>query len=195
MAGGNLREIESVNSYPIAQEKDATPAEAPRIMPGRGVRPTVNEVGMALSAPTGGGKFGHPFMPSLFSGAVSFAKGLVDIYEPTIGGRRISDSRARLKLDPAKVNKNGESFVLIEVEPDAESEQGKQGILTPTARVEMVQDAEPDLFSETIGRQPVALIIFKGKTAIRAFPILFFNVRYERVKPAPGGGRVRHLFR
>lgn len=179
-----------MNSIPRPPEPEPTSAPAPRTMPGRGVRATVNEAGVAFSVPTRVARFGHPFRPMLFtSGAVSFAKGLVDLYEPKIGELRISDARALLKLDPMKVNKNGESFVLIEVEPN------ENGVLDEKSRIEIVQDADPDLHSETIGRQPVALIVFRGKTPIRAFPILFFNVRYERVEPAPGGGLVRHLFR
>ena len=51
-----------------------------------------------------------------------------------------------------------------------------------------------DFHDEKIGRQPLVLILWKNQRPFRAIDVTYFNLRYERVKPAPGGGIIRHYF-
>jgi len=157
-------------------------------MPGTGIRATVRDFGVAFSVETVNPAFPHPWKPRIGNGTLSLARGLVDVFTPTIAGRKMTDPRAELRLDPAKVNKNGESFIVLEVEPNA------LGKLDAQSRVEIVQDKDPDLHSDKIGRQPLAVVIFKGRSPVRAFAVAMFNLRYFFVPAVPGSGRARHLF-
>lgn len=174
------------------------PAADIKQMPGKGIRLTVSTLGNSYAVPSGSRNFKHPFRPSIGADTIKFSLGLVDVYEPKIKGVPISGGTDKpqpaLKLDPAKVNAFGETWIVLEVEPDLKSENGQKGLLGATARIELVQTAEPDLHSDTIGRQPIAMIAFKRGSVFRVFPIVHFNLRYQRVTPAPGGGPVRHLF-
>ena len=134
------------------------------------------------------GRFQHPFKPFLAAGYVTFLQGTVDTFTPKIGGKPIGDPNARLKLEPAKVNANGESWAVLEVEPN------DQGTLDEKSRIEIVQLAAVNFHDEKIGRQPLVLILWNEQRPFRAIDIAYFNLRYERVKPAPGGGIIRHFF-
>lgn len=169
---------------------ESRPSVALPTMPGSGLFAISNVLGNAFSAPQNITAFGHPWTPFLGSGVLTLSHGLVDTITPKIGKLPMTDPRAALKLDAGKVNDQGESWAVLEVEPNADT-----GLLDKDSRVEIVQLAEVDLHAEKIGRQPLALLLWRNKkTPQRALPIAFFNLKYLRVQPGPGGGPVRHLF-
>lgn len=160
-----------------------------RPMPGVGTRLTFSALGYSYSAGAGaGGRYLHPFKPALGGREVSLARGLVDVFEPVIGTEPISTG-ARLKLDPKVANERGESWVCVEVTPNAD------GLLDETSRVEIVHTATVRSFDPAIGREALALILWRSGRPWLAHAVVMFNLKYERVLPPPGGGPVRHLFR
>ena len=171
---------------PAAPIKQAAP---PVPMPGHGTRLTINDIGYAYNAPVVGNKFRHPFRPSLGPDVLKFSPGLVDVFTPKLGTLKMTEAQAVLKLDAGKVNKAGESWAVLEVEANETT-----GVLDAKSRIEIVQLAEVNLHDPKVGRQPLALLIYKGKTVVRVFSITMFNLKYLLVKPAPGGGSERHLF-
>ena len=170
---------------PAAPIKQAAP---PVPMPGHGTRLTINDIGYAYNAPVVKKNFRHPFRPSLGPDLLKLSPGLVDVFTPKLGSLKMTEAQAVLKLDGGKVNKAGESWAVLEVEANA------LGVLDAKSRIEIVQLAEVNLHDPKVGRQPLALLIYKGKTVVRVFSITMFNLKYLLVKPAPGGGSERHLF-
>lgn len=167
----------------------------PRPMPGVGTRLTANEAGFSYSAPVAGGQFAHPWKPSLGGFFLRFNRGIVQgeqVREPRIGGVPMSGGpgvpQPALKLEPGKANANGESYAVLEVEPN------EKGVLDGKSRVEIVHSTLTNSHGPKIGRQPIALILWKNKRPYRVLPIVHFNLRYERYVPPPGGGDVRHFF-
>lgn len=160
----------------------------PRPRPGMGTRLTVNMQGVSLSAPTGGITFAHPFRPSLAGTGVTLQLGLVEGRPPTINGVSLKE-RPRLELDAKVANANGESWVCVEVHPDAD------GLLPAESKIEIVHTNQVRSIDQALGRGALCLILWRDRRPFRAVAIKMFNLLYERVLPPPGGGVVRHLFR
>jgi hypothetical protein len=156
--------------------------------PGHGVRLTNYEgLGYVLGAPGGGGgRYGHPWRPFLGAGGVKLSKGLVEGIEPRIGSEAMSETV--LPLEASVANDAGESWLVLEVEPN------KEGRLLAAARIEVVHSRETVSFDPELGRMALTMILWKGGRPAQALPIAMFNLRYLRYQPAPGGGPVRHLF-
>ena len=159
----------------------------PQPRPGSGVRLTTNALGTTYAVPGGSPNYRHPFKCYLGAGVVQIRPGLVEgVFTPKIGGKPMTDAGVVLKLDAKKVNGNGESWAVLEVEPNEE------GILDDKSRIEIVQLAQVDLHEDKTGRQPLAQILFKQGSPQRLLSIVTFNLRYRRVKHATGP--VDHLF-
>lgn len=159
--------------------------------PGAGVRLTANEAGFAFSVPTAPGRFAHPFTPLLGGSSLKFSRGLVDGRDVTIGALPL-EGRAQqpsLKLTADKATAAGESWAVLEVEPDDAT-----GVLLPTSRREIVHSDTTTSLERTLGRWPIAMILWANGKPLRALPIVWFNLGYQRVIPGPGAGPVRHLF-
>ena len=174
----------------VVQARNPQPvARSARPMPGVGTRLTYSEiVGYSVSAAGTGASYPHPFKPALGNNQISLSRGLIDAFEPVIHGKPIS-SGARLELDPNVANANGESWVCVEVVPNAD------GILDKDSRVEIVHTATVRSLDPQLGRAALVQVLWKAGRAWLTQEIVLFNLQYERVLPAPGHGVVRHLFR
>lgn len=176
-----------MNAVPIFVAPPVETAKpGPNPMPGNGVRLTTNALGTTYGITPSSPNYRHPFRATLGAREMSFRAGLVDIFTPRIGDKPMTE--ATLKLDARKVNAAGESWAVLEVEPNAD------GVLTVDSRIEIVQLAEVLRHDEKIGRQPLAMILYKQGVPSRLLSIVTFNLRYERLKPADGGGAMRHFF-
>lgn len=177
-----------MNSVPFfAKTTEVVETRGLMPQPGAGVHLSTNELGTTYAVPPGTG-YRWPFKCLLGAGVVQIRPGLVDGFTPKIGGQPMTAANVLLKLDAGKANARGESWIVLEVEPDA------AGVLTPESRIEIVQRAVVNRHEPAIGRQPLALILFKDRRPQRVLPITHFNLRYYRVTPPPGLGAVRHLF-
>lgn len=153
----------------------------------KGTLLTSNAAGFGYEgAPGAGQQFGHPWKPFLSARTLQLSRGLVETFTPKIGEKRMDETVLELKADVA--NELGESWAVLEVEPDA------QGKLTKDSRIEIVHTKETVSLEEKIGRAPLTLILWRDQRPFRAIPVVHFNLKYHRVIPAPGGGPVRHLF-
>ncbi len=182
-----------MNNLPyLFAAEDTSGAHDLRPQPGRGTRLTINSLGQCVSVATPAASFAHPFTPSLATKSISFSKGLVDSFEPTIKKIPISGAdgvpQPALLLDPKNANANGESWACLEVEPN------DQGVLTKDSRLEVVESNNPVSIDPKVGRVALALIVWRNQRPYRAFPIVYFNLRYQRVLPAAGDGAARHFF-
>lgn len=173
------------------------PAQGTRLpQPGTGTQLTANALGYSVSVNVRGQKFAHPFRPSLGAAGLRFARGLVEGLEPKIKGVPLSGDSGHgqpaLPLEFKDANKDGDgglSWAVIEVEPDEED------MLTNETPIRMVHRNTPIVSrAPNIGRIAIAQIIWRNKRPVRVFPIVHFNLRYEKFVPAPGRGSVRHLF-
>lgn len=149
-------------------------------------------MGFVVSGDPGTGGFNHPFSVALIGGEVTVTKGLVEGMEPAINKVPISGdakhSQPRLKLNPSDVNEKGESWVCVEVTP---YEDGK---LDAKSLIEVVHRRTPFRADEKVGRHPLALILWDAEKPRSVFAVTYFNLRYYRTTPAPGGGARRHFF-
>lgn len=179
-----------------------SPAKAPRParpMPGNGTRLTAYDaIGFAIGAPRGGSSFGHPWKPFLGGSRLQFTPGMImsaalRVPGIKVGGRLVrldAETAPALVLTPDKANADGESFAVIEVEPN------DAGDITPESRVEIVhREVGGASLNPLIGRKAIALILWQERRPLRAIPLVHFHLEYERVDPTPGGGAVHHYFR
>jgi hypothetical protein len=99
-----------------------------------------------------------------------------------------------LKLDASLVNERGESFICLEVTPDAEGKVSEaDGSLRDGASVVVVQSDVPMLTVGEKGRTPLAMLVYReGATRPEVHQIAFFHFRYESAQPA--SGQRRHFF-
>ncbi len=180
-----------MNTLPIMHEEPRR-AELPRPLPGAGTRLTANELGYAVSMDAGNARFPHPFKPALSGFRLKLSRGLInEEFEPKIGTVPIGGLTGQkqpaltLRFDVAKAN---ESWICVEVEPD------DQGELIATSRIEIVHTNAPRSIDPKIGRGALAQVLWRNQRPFAVFEIVDFNLRYERILPAPGGGAVRHFF-
>ncbi len=168
---------------------ETSPSHTLPAQPGAGLEMITNRLGTAYSAPRSVSRYGHPWTPSLSSKTLTLSWGLVNgTITPKIGDLPMTDPKAVLKLSADKVNANGESWAVLEVEPNAD------GLLDAKSRIEIVQLSEVIYIQKTIGRLALALILFQGKSPFFAKHIVHFNVNYQRQVPPAGSGPTRHLF-
>lgn len=162
---------------------------------GASVRIGSNALGIWVEGPSGGADFSHPFTVLYGGGVARVSKGLIlgDVaVEPRIGDVPISGDDERpaptLAIDPALVNERGESWVCVEVTPDAEGKlSGK------TAKIEVVQRDHPIVTLGGTGRAPLAMLIFRaGSESARVLQIAMFHFRYATSQPATS--RRAHFF-
>lgn len=163
-------------------------------MPGKGTLLTAGAEGFAYSAPAGGATFNHPWRPFLNAFRLSLTRGTVNgIFQPSIrtGGRLVrmggdeKNPAPQLTLAPALANEAGESWIALEVEPT------ELGEITAATRLEIVHTATPVSHARSLGRKPLALILWKDARPVRAVPICHFNLNYVRVIDPIGA---RHFF-
>ena len=177
--------------FPFA--RPASHPAPPRPQPGAAARVTVNAHGFAHAGVPQRGKYPHPFRPELGGRSIRFARGLInEQFEPKIKGVPMSGTDRQpapaLTLDPSVANDRGESWCCVEVEPD------EHGELTAKSRIAIVHTATPRSLDPKIGRKALVQILWRKKVPFQAFEIVYFNLDYTRILPAPGGGAVRHLF-
>ena len=170
-----------------------TPSPAPTktapIQPGANMSMGRNPLGFWFNGPVASVDFSHPFTIQPGAGGIRVSKGLIlaDIsVEPLIRSVPISgdDKQAApvLKLDPSLVNDSKESWVCVEVTPNAD---GKLDPAGKASKVEVVQRDFPILTEGVTGRAPLALISFQ-KVSPQFFQIAMFHLRYVTSQPAQG---------
>lgn len=172
--------------FAFRDDRAATPVMQPR--PGTGAQLTSSALGFSYAATDGVVSYRGRFRPALAAQGIRFSRGLVEGREATIGKLPLSDPKAVLALKPGIENAQGESWACLEVVPDAE------GRLLPDARREIVHSDSPVSLDPALGRCAIALILWRARRPVQAIAIIEFNLRYERLIPAPGHGPVRHFF-
>jgi len=180
-----------MNTPPPKPPEPPKPQTAAPLRAGAGTRLTSTTIGQAIAVPSRGPRLGVAFRPSLNQGGISFSSGYVAGRMPTIGGTPIAPVKGAppvLKLDPAIVNARGESWVCVEVHPDA------RGLLPAESAVEIVQRSVPIVHASNLGRLALCLIVFEEKRPVLVHQVVHFNCGYERVLPPEGAGSARHLF-
>lgn len=160
------------------------------LRPGVGTLIGNTPLGFFISNPRSGMSFNSPFRPVLMGNSVRFAFGVVDGFEPTIGGKPISGGGGALppmlELRTSEISSTNESWAVLEVTPNAD------GVLDKNSKIEIVHRNSPTGQSTTIGRQALALIVWRNKLPVAVWPQVFFNLRYQQTKSATAG--VRHFF-
>lgn len=174
--------------------RDASPQASVigRPRPGVGTRLSFNSLGYSISANATGSTYAHPWRPSLAARGVQLALGLVDGRQATInkvpigGGPNVP--QPVLTLDPSMANDNGESYVCVQVHPDA------NGALPANSPIEVVHMTDWRSIDPNVGRGPLCMVLWQNGQPFRVVAIAMFHLQYARVQPPAGGGAVRHLF-
>lgn len=162
-----------------------------RVMPGSGTLLAATPLGHTVSAAPAGGKWNHPFKPTLYGAGLRFALGLVDGIEPTIGGVPISGGpggakQPTLAIEAGTANAAGESWACIELQTD------EKGDLAEGSAIEIVHRGEPFVSRGPVARHPVAVVLWKNGRPMRALAVTHFNLRHVAVRlPA---GFYQHYF-
>jgi hypothetical protein len=163
-------------------------------------------LGFYVSGKSSAGNFSHPFRPALGANFITFSKGLVDGFEPVIseGANKVPISgyekhpaSPRLSLDAKDINTvTQESWACVEVTPTEDGEiADAKGQLAAGVKIEVLHRSSPTAGpNDKAGRHPLALILWNDGRPMKVFEITFFNLRYFRTSPAPGGGPQRHYF-
>lgn len=171
----------------------------PPLRAGGGMLLGRNRLGVWLEAPHGGGgDFRHPWLVTATGAVARVRSGLVLAnvsVEPVIGGVPLSGTDRqpppKLKLDAEKTNEAGESWVCVEVTPDAEGKLDAEG---ETSMVEVVQRDVPVVSTGDTGRTPLALLVYRESRLVQVWQVAYFNFRYETSKGTEEGARRRHFF-
>ena len=165
------------------------PEQAPPLRPGANVLMGSNPLGVWVQGPSGGSGFSHPFTVSASGTGARISKGLVIAnisVEPVIGEVPISGNTTHrqpvLKLDPSLTDDLNQSWVCVEVTPNAD---GKLDAKPKTPQALVVQRSSPVALTGPKGRMPLALLLRKNDTW-QVYQIAFFHFRYEAVNPATG---------
>jgi hypothetical protein len=188
-----------MNTWPFPSQPTPAAAIVPSPRMGAGTRLTSNYLGYVISASSGGETFDHPWRPALGGGRLTLRPGTVGslggdgVYEPKIkvGGALVpmsGDERhgvPALVLEPGVANAAGESWAVLEVEPDSKGE------LVKKSRIEIVHTATPFSHTPTLGRHPLVQILWRNRRPFHVLAITHFNLRYVR-KVDPIG--TRHFF-
>lgn len=178
---------------------EGPPREIP-LQAGSGLRMGRNALGAWVEGPGNGTDFRHPFMVTVGSASARISRGLIVAetgIEPTIGGVPLGGDKKRrvpvLRLEASLVNDRQESWVCVEVTPDAEGKVADaKGVLVAGAKVEVVQRAAPVVTEGVTGRAPLAMLLYGERQVPQVFQIAMFHYRYMTTLPVHG--RRRHWF-
>ena len=170
---------------------DPTPKNT--IRPGAGTLIGSTPLGFFVSNPHSGMSFNHPFRPVLVGSGTEpglrFAPGVVDGFEPKIGGKPMSgtggDLAPILKLSGASAATT-ESWAILQVTPN------DKGLLDKESKIEIVHRTSLSSNIGKTGAQPLALIVWRNKLPVMVWPLVFFNLRYARKTSETEG--TRHFF-
>ena len=171
----------------------------PKLQPGMNALLSHTPAGPVISNPFAGVGFGHPWNPVLVgfrNGAgVRLSKGIVTniedgkMFEPTIGGVPMSGTEKvgapTLALDPSVAAAN-ESWVLLTFTPN------EKGLIDKDVKVEIVHRGTPGAGVGKTASIALAQIVWRDKHPTAVWPIVFFNLRYQRKTTATGA--IRHFF-
>jgi hypothetical protein len=167
----------------------------PPLRAGANVRMGRNSLGVWMSGRSSGGIFSHPFTVNVAGNNARVSKGIVlgDIsVEPLIGKVPVSGDAKHaqpvLRLDASLVDEIGQSWVCVEVTPDADGKLDPDG---KKSKVVAVQRAWPMVMEGETGRAPLALLVLKGNRW-EVHQVAMFNLRYITSKAE--GGKRRHFF-
>jgi hypothetical protein len=182
---------------PRVENQPAALPPTPPLRVGVNVQMGQNPLGMWVQGPSGGGDFRHPFPVTVSGSSARVGHGLIIAnvsVEPLIGRVPVSgDARRpqpRLKLSREMVNSRGESWVCVEVTPDADGNLDEEG---EASTVEVVQRESPLVTEGTTGRAPLALLVLR-KELWQVHQIAMFHYRYETSLPTAEGARRKHFF-
>jgi len=169
-----------------------------RLIQGGGVRLAYGAEGTAISAEDGGASFSHPFTVSVSGNGVTVSKGLVGNIEPVINGAPVSGDANSGQGQPTLAISAGQmdaatlqSWVCVEVRPKGD------GTLDPNAPPTITHGAMPTSTDPTVGRCPLALLLWASNGAAgpsQVYQVTYFNLRYERTNPGAGQGVAQHFF-
>lgn len=179
------------------QPRPVVPPTMPALRPGANVRMGRNPLGVWMEGPSGGGDFRHPYLVTASASGARVGKGLIlgnIAVEPRIGrvliGGDENNPQPVLKLNPALVNERGESWVCVEVTPDADGKLDEKG---ETSTVEVAQRDFPFVTEGETGRAPLALLVY-NEDRPRVFQIAMFHYRYQTSLGTGEGARRKHFF-
>ena len=166
-----------------------TQAGAAKIRAGAGTLIGSNPLGFYISNPNSGMSFNHPFKPVLVGAGkgagLRFSKGVVDGFEPQIGGKPMSSSL--LALTGEITSATHESWAVLEATPN------DKGVLDKDSPLKIVHGLAPGgMIGGTVARQAIALIVWRDKNPVMVWPLVFFNLRYARKVSA--SAPTRHFF-
>lgn len=160
-------------------------------MPGSGLLVQSNPMGASFSLPRPP-VFGPPFTVALGSNSVTISRGTVEGKEPMLNGVPISGAggpQPVLVLDPSIATAAGESWIVLELVPNAQGRLDDQSNLTIAHRNQSLSA------DDQLGRQSVAMVLWQQRVAVRVVQVLEFNIaQYQRVTLPAGMGPARHLF-
>ena len=138
--------------------------------------------------------FLHPFACSLSGSGITIRSGLVNLMEPTVNKKALSDPECLpLPLQKSLYDSSGRSWICIRVEVD------KTGVIAKKEGLQIIQSSAVssggggDADVNGVGLHPIALITKEG----RLFQITYFNLshRYLATPTTSGATGVgRHLF-
>ena len=169
----------------------------PTLRPGNGVLIGSNPLGDWVGNPNFGKSFRSPFMPVLVYDTASkgpglrFTRGVVDGYEPTIGGEPMSGTGGTLPpVLPLRASERdpltNQSWAVLVATPNA------KGVIDKDSKLEIVHRRAPNSGNVSLGGIALTLIVWKAQQPIAIWPIVYFNLRYTQQKPSTGP--LRHFF-
>ncbi len=173
---------------PISLESAHVQA-APPLRPGAGLRMGSNPLGKWIEGQPGGANFSHPLTVTVTSDAARISYGLIlsnVAVQPRIGNVLISgdanNPQPFLKLSKTAINHLNESWICVEVTPDADGKLDAEG---KKSKVEVVQRESPLVTQGKTGRAPLALIVLtNGRWQV--YQVAMFHYRYETSRLADG---------
>lgn len=120
------------------------------------------------------------------------------MYEPRIDDIPISGtdrtSQPVLKIS-GQPNALGQSWICVEVEPGLdEAGERLRSTLGEKSRVEIVHTTEPVSKDPVIGRQALAILLWRDGAPFSVQQIVHFNLRYLRITSSSETDQARHLF-
>jgi len=166
------------------------PEPVPPMRVSAGMRMGSNPLGFWMEGPAGGGAdFRHPWTVYAGGAGARVSSGLIlaeIAVEPVIGTVSIGGDDQHpqpvLKLDASLANDLGESWVCVEVTPDADGKLDPEG---KKSKVEVVHRDHPIVAAGKTGCTPLAILVWK-KGRPQVFQIAMFHFRYETSVPSTG---------
>lgn len=153
-------------------------------------------MGVAVSVTPGGGGFSHPWRPALGQKSLQLSLGLLNGFTPMI-----TTADGVVSMDPGKGPAPALELKAKDIDPDTQQSwaclevtANADGSVDKHSLVVIVHRSSPTSIDPKTGRQPLALILWQKGAPVRCLPQCWFNLKYYRVDPPPGGGIVKHLF-